>query len=669
MRGSSEVLLRETDVGDLDDLAAHDPNGEGDGARDALFGDDVEHGAPLSAVVVVGEAAVIEGELRSVIIDGAHREVDEVVGAVLGDLIGVAAALHEFRTVIKRVALCLVRLEGIHRDVGAADVVGDVAFMGVGALAAVGLLKGRERGAVLFHAVVGRELGVAACSNAVEVTVRHGAAHGARRYPHRAEGDFQLARALDCRTVRTDDVVTVEPGLRGRSAHGSLDGAADVGAGVILVAVDRTEHLVDDHAVGLLSAAVCECEHDIDAEVVSDPDERIVRRIVVDVHDVDGGGDELIAGVSHLDDLRAADITPDFAAEAVVAVHLNESVETQIDVDDFDRTRDNHNGHHDFVELAAYVEHGFVVGIARAGKRQRHAVGEVAVGIRDGIVPADHFCLNSLGGAIGCVDIDSSTESRCVEILVKPAVLVRVDCHAAVTRVDNLGDVTRCCVCDVEHPRRLGTRFDGDAHILDGTTCRRLDSDDRGVRGAVAVIDEAVPIECCVALLARGTHDGADSGHRAVKLRRGRDLVSELAVVLDSLGAVAEHQALCGSGCDIVATGGHFGSAAALVVGDIGRDDEPDRDRLCNRCVAVLRNLFGYCRVHRVAVVIEPLAVSRLDCHIAHETAFERIGFCRVVIAVVAQDAELAHIEDDVRSEAVADFFGNRTLINSLYSE
>ena len=137
-------------------------------------------------------------------------------------------------------------------------------------------------------------------------------------------------------------------------------------------------------------------------------------------------------------------------------------------------------------------------------------------------------------------------------------------------------------------------------------------------------------------------------------------------VVLDSLGAVAEHQALCGSGCDIVATGGHFGSAAVLVVGNIGRDDEPDRDRLCNRCVAVLRNLFGYCRVHIVAVVIEPLVVSHFDCHIAHETAFERIGFCRVVIAVVAQDAELAHIEDDVRSEAVADFFGSLRAVDIL---
>ena len=70
--------------------------------------------------------------------------------------------------------------------------------------------------------------------------------------------------------------------------------------------------------------------------------------------------------------------------------------------------------------------------------------------------------------------------------------------------------------------------------------------------------------------------------------------------------------------------------------------------------------------MHIFAVVIEPLAVSRLDCHIAHETAFERIGFCRVVIAVVAQDAELAHIEDDVRSEAVADFFGSLRAVDIL---
>ena len=76
--------------------------------------------------------------------------------------------------------------------------------------------------------------------------------------------------------------------------------------------------------------------------------------------------------------------------------------------------------------------------------------------------------------------------------------------------------------------------------------------------------------------------------------------------------------------------------------------------------------------MHLVAVVIEPLVfsrvVSRLDCHchIAHETAFERIGFCRVVIAVVAQDAEVAHIEDDVRSEAVADFFGSLRAVDSM---
>ena len=619
LRSCLEIGFRE---GCARDLAAHDVNGEGDGARDALFGDDVEHGAPLSAVVVVGEAAVIEGELRSAIIDDAHREVDEVVGAVHGDLIGVAAALHEFRTAaIKLVALCLVSTEGLLRDVGAADVVGDVAFMGVGArFEDVGLLKGRELYSVLFHAVVGRELGVAFI-NAVEVTVRHGAAHGARRYPHRAEGDFQLACALDFRTVRTDDVVTVESGLRGRSAHGSPDGAGVIGAEVVLVAV-RFKDLVDYERVNPLFVAGCECEHDIDAEVVFDPDERIVRRIVVDVHDVDGGGDELIAGVSHLDDLRAADIAPDFAAEAVVAVHLLKPCELQIDVDNFLFAREHHNGHHDLVKRAAYVEHRLVVGIACAGKRQRHAVGD-AVGIRDGIVPADHGCRNSRGGAIGCVDIDSFTgfsEFRCVEILVKRAVLVRVDCHAAVTRVDNLGDVTRCCVCDVEHSRRLGTRFDGDAHILDGTTCRRLDSDDRGVRGAVAVIDEAVPIECCVALLARGTHDGADSGHRAVKLRRGRDLVSELAVVLDSLGAVAEHQALCGSGCDIVATGGHFGSAAALAGNEVCfiRQIDIERYDLCNRCIAVLSNLFLYFFSKAFIAVCEP-CISDIDRHVAVE--------------------------------------------------